>query len=163
MKKATILLSACTMFFASCTTTNKSVTSVPMRVASSIDPVKADYTVDVNSKLSGSSSSTWVLGFIKLSGDATYADGMSYSSSFAQGQEGFMRLFGLFGQAKVVQVKSAAAYNSISNTDADFIANPQYTVKQTKVLFGLVKTYDADVKGYKGKFTKIYQGEAVKK
>ena len=64
---------------------------------------------------------------------------------------------------KLGQVKAAAAYNSIEGTDADFIANPNYSVKQTKILFGLIKSYEADITGYKGKYTKIYQGESLKK
>ena len=161
MKKLTILMSACTLLFMSCTTTNKSVTSVSVKPYSVVDPMKVDYIVDVNSKLKGNSKSTWILGLLKVSGDAAYADGVSYSASMGEG--GFARIIGLFGSMKLGQVKAAAAYNSIEGTDADFIANPQYNVKQTKILFGLVKSYEADITGFKGKYTRIYQGEAVKK
>ncbi len=140
----------------SCQTTNKAVQSVPFSIGTTIDPIAADYSVDINSKLKGSSESVWVFG-LKLSGDPTYADGVNYSTNFNQGQEGFMRLFGDFAARKTTQVKAAAAYKAVTGSDADFIANPMYNVTQTKTFFGLVKTYKAEVTGYKGKYTKIYQ------
>jgi hypothetical protein len=123
----------------SCTTTNKSVTSVALRPSSMVDPIKADYTVDINSRLNGSSKSTWLLGLLRVAGDASYADGVTYASNTGQG--GFANIFGMFGSMKLSQVKAAAAFNSMSGSDADFIANPNYTVKQTKILFGLIKKY----------------------
>jgi uncharacterized FlgJ-related protein len=161
MKKLTIAFSLITLAFISCTTTNKSVTSVAMKPTSMVDPMKADYTVDINAKLNGSSKSTWLLGLLRISGDAAYADGVTYASNMGQG--GFANVFGMFGAIKLNQVKAAAAFNSMSGSDADFIANPNYTVKQTKILFGLIKSYEADITGYKGKYTKIYQGESLKK
>jgi hypothetical protein len=140
----------------SCQTTNKAVQSVPFNIGTTIDPIAADYTVDINSKLKGSSESVWILGF-KISGDPTYADGVNYTTNFGEGQEGFMRLFGKFAARKTTQVKAAAAYKAVTGTDADFIANPMYNVVQQKSFFGLVKTYKAEVTGYKGKYTKIYQ------
>jgi hypothetical protein len=147
------------ILFASCTTTNKSVTSVPINPVGRLDPVKADYTIDMKSKLSGESKSIWLFGFLKLSGDPNYADGIVYSSNFGTGQEGFMRLFGSFAMRKVTQTKAAAAYNAVESSNGDFIVNPHYSVKQTKLLFGLIKSYSASVTGYKGKYTNIYQGK----
>jgi hypothetical protein len=161
MKKLTIVFTLFTVMLVSCTTTNKSVTSVSVKPYSVVDPMKVDYSVDINSKLKGNSKSTWILGLLRISGDAAYADGVSYSASLGQG--GFSKIFGLFGSMKLSQVKAAAAYNSLEGTDADFIANPQYNVKQTKILLGLIKTYEADITGFKGKYTKMYQGEPVKK
>ena len=162
MKKILFAAATVILFATSCTTTNKSVSTVPVRPRSSVDPLKVDYVVDMKSKLEGNSKSVWLLGFIKLSGDPTYADGISYSSSFADGQEGFMRLFGSFTQRKIVQAKSAAAYMAVEGKDADFIANPQYTITQSKILFGIVKSYNATVNGYKGKYIKMYQGQPEK-
>jgi len=145
----------------SCQTTNKAVQSVPFNIGTTIDPIAADYTVDINSKLKGASESVWIFGF-KISGDPTYADGINYTTNFNEGQEGFMRLFGKFAARKTTQVKAAAAYKAVSGTDADFIANPMYNVVQTKSFFGLIKTYKAEVTGYKGKYTKIYQNTNYK-
>jgi hypothetical protein len=88
---------------------------------------------------------------------------MEYSSNWSNGQEGFMRLFGSFALRKVTQTKAAAAYKATTNNEADFIANPQYSVTQTKILFGIIKNYSATVTGYKGKYTKMYQGKDDRK
>ncbi len=161
MKKLNFFLATLALVFSlvSCTTTNKSVSSVPVVLRSSPAPLEVDYTVDINKKLQGSSKSTYILGFLRIAGDNTYADGMSYSSQFASGQEGFMKLFGSFAQFKIVRTKASAAYNALSSSDADFIANPHYSIKQTKLLFGLIKSYEAEVTGWKGKYTKAYKGE----
>ena len=122
MRKISTILLSFVLFATSCTTTNKSVTSVPLQPRSSVDPIKVDYTIDMKSKMTGTSKSVWILGFFKLSGDPTYADGITYSSSFGAGQEGFMRIFG--APRKITQTKAAAAFNAVNDTDADFIANP---------------------------------------
>lgn len=152
-------LMAAVVLMASCSTTNKSVTTVPVTLTSQSNPLKADFTVDMKSKISGTSKSVWLLGYFRIAGDRTYADGVNYSANFGSGQEGFMRLFGLFSIRKVTQTKAAAAYNAVEGSGADFIADPHYSIKQTKVLFGLIKTYEAEVTGYKGKVTRLYQGE----
>jgi hypothetical protein len=126
------------------------------------DPLKVDYNVDISKKLSGESNSIWLLGFIRISGDRTYADGMEYSANFNTGQEGFMRLFGALATRKVTQTKAAAAYKALENSNADFIANPHYVTKQTKILFGLIKNYNAQVSGWPGKYTKAYQGAPIR-
>jgi len=158
MKKLIAITIVAFTFF-SCATTNQSVQSVPMKIVTAIDPIKADYTINMKNKIEGSSKSVWLLGFFRIYGNSTYADGMSYTANFGTGQEGFARLFGISAISKVAQTKAAAAYRAIESSNADFIANPHYTIKQTKLLFGIIKNYNATVSGYSGKYTKLYQGK----
>jgi len=143
-------------FMSSCTSTNKSVSSVPIVLKSAPAPLEVDYNVDISQKLQGTSKATYLLGLLRLGGDNTYADGMSYSTFTGQG---YISIPGLLASAKIARVKAAAAYKAVASKDADFIANPNYTIRQTRILFGLVSSFEANVIGWSGKYTKAYKGE----
>lgn len=122
-----------------CSSINSSATSLPLSGVVSTD-VKAD--IEVGEKISGQSSATKVL-FFTLGAETEFADGVAYSAGGSGGQ---MLPFGT--PNPVESVKAAAAYNAITESGADVIVAPRYTVKKNDfVVFG---TIDVTVEGYKG-------------
>ncbi|MDG1315513.1 MAG: hypothetical protein P8P29_08340, partial [Flavobacteriaceae bacterium] len=62
---------------------------------------------------------------LKVSGDNEFADGIF--------------------RGKVGGTQSAAAYKAVSNSDADVLVNPQYTLKKTTGFLCLWTTYKSTV------------------
>lgn len=116
-----------------CASVNKSHIYSPVGVSISSD-MTADVDVDLSKKLTGSASATFLLGVIKVEGDSKYADG-----------------YGGFGQIGLV--KSAAAFNAISNGNGDVLVSPQYTVNTEN--YFLYKTIKVEVSGFEGKIKAI--------
>ncbi|MDX1458534.1 MAG: hypothetical protein R3276_13170 [Marinobacter sp.] len=115
------------------------VSSSPVPLNGSVDTnLTAD--IEVGEKITGSSSATKIL-FFTMSDDSEYADGMTYGAGGGSG-------LSLGGLDPVSAVKSAAAYNAISESGADVIVAPRYVVKKNDyVVYG---TIEVTVEGYKG-------------
>ncbi|MDX1756996.1 MAG: hypothetical protein R3175_13120 [Marinobacter sp.] len=115
------------------------VSSSPVPLNGSVDTnLTAD--IEVGEKITGSSSATKIL-FFTMSDDSEYADGMTYGN-------GGGSALSLGGLDPVSAVKSAAAYNAISESGADVIVAPRYVVKKNDYL--VYGTIEVTVEGYKG-------------
>ena len=132
------VLAASVLAMTSCGGTQNTAThSSPVRSrAVNLDPIKADININEEEKLSGSSSSTYVIGF-RVSGDQNYADGVNFSTM-------------AFHLGRVRQVKSAAAYNAMLDKGYDVLVHPTYNIKVERGIF--VQKYTATVEGYGGKY-----------
>lgn len=132
------LLATSLLAMTSCGVTQNTAThSSPVRSrAVNLDPIKADININEEEKLSGSSSSTYVIGF-RVSGDQNYADGVNFSTM-------------AFHLGRVRQVKSAAAYNAMLDKGYDVLVHPTYNIKVERGIF--VQKYTATVEGYGGKY-----------
>ena len=118
----------------SCGSTNKShvYSDLDIKVKTALE-AKVD--VNMNKKLLGSSSATYLFGLIRIFGDSKYADG-----------------YGGFG--KIGRLKSAAAYKAIKKGRGDILVSPQYEVVKSRYFF-IFSVYDVKVRGYDGKITSI--------
>ena len=132
------LLATSLLAMTSCGVTQNTATqSSPVRSrAVNLDPIKADININEEEKLSGSSSSTYVIGF-RVSGEQNYADGVNFSTM-------------AFHLGRVRQVKSAAAYNAMLDQGYDVLVHPTYNIKVERGIF--VQKYTATVEGYGGKY-----------
>jgi len=131
MKKILMLLIF--LIFTGCSTVNKSTIASPISVSTSSE-INAN--IKVGDKISGSSKTNLLLGFWILSGPTEFADGV-FAGLIANP-------FDPIGPAK-----SAAAFDAISNSGADVIINPQYTVKVDRTL--VYTNIEVTVTGYNGK------------
>ena len=96
--------------------------------------LNAEITVNTNTKLQGSASSTLLFGLLKVSGDSKYSDGYG-------------------GLGAVGKTKSAAAFKALNGSDADILVSPQYVVEVNNQI--LQKTIKGTVTGYGGKINSI--------
>ena len=138
MKNIYIILISILFTFTSCQT-NKGVVHFKDVVNKQVmtDELYADMEIDSNTKLSGTSKSTYFLCF-RIKGDNGYSDVLgTWASLFS------------FGAGSAI--KLAATYNALEGTDADFLARPTY--KMTTKNYILFSTMEATVEGYKGKYT----------
>lgn len=122
------------ILLAGCSSLNTSQFSEPFsgRVSSNL---KAD--VAVGEKISGSASSILLFGLITLGAPNKLADGVIYGG--VPGNPYFN---------PYEELKSAAAYNAVTEGKADVIIAPRYTISGTN--YFLFKTLNATVSGYKG-------------
>ena len=118
----------------SCGSTNKSYvySDLDIKVKTALE-AKVD--VNMDKKLLGSSSATYLFGLIRIFGDSKYVDG-----------------YGGFG--KIGKLKSAAAYKAIKKGKGDILVSPQYEVVKSRYFF-IFSVYDVKVRGYDGKITSI--------
>jgi len=101
--------------------------------------------VEVGEKITGKASVTKIL-FFTIANDKEFADGVSYG---ADGSAAGALPF----ENPVSKAKSAAAYKAITESGADIIVAPRYTVKSEDFLiFG---TINVTVEGYKGTIKSI--------
>jgi len=136
MKNFYIYLSICLFFLtSSCSVLNKSTNAAYFEAQADVDPVRVSVIVDDTKKIQGNSKATYVLGFLKISGDSSYADGVYRSYNPLD---------------KVSPVSAAAAFKALKKSNADVIVNPQYEVKRTNYI--LWQTVEATVTGMKGTF-----------
>ncbi len=116
-----------------CSSLNQSAVS-PALEHRATSEFKAD--VEVGKKTTGKSTTTVILGFIKL-GDNQFADGVGYGTGFSLGLSG------------AEGAKSAAAYKAIKAANADILVAPTYIVKEEG--FGpIYTTIEAEVTGFAG-------------
>jgi hypothetical protein len=116
-----------------CSSLNQSAVSPPIE-----HRVITEYITDmeVGRRISGKSTTTVILGFIKL-GDSEYADGVSYGTGFS------------FSLGGAEGAKSAAAYKAIKAGKADILIAPTYVVRE----YGfspIYTTIEAEVTGFAG-------------
>jgi hypothetical protein len=159
MKKSLLKFSfifAALIFFSSCTTTSRAFQSstIPAKNVE-LDPIKADIKVDNSKKLTGESSSSYLL-FFRLKGDDKYADGINFSTEAALTKRlwSFLNPFSLIKKVAtgdaLGKVKRAAAYKALEGSDADILVHPTYTITEKSYLIFYV--FKAEVKGYAGKY-----------
>lgn len=116
-----------------CSSLNQSAVSPSLKQEVTTE-FKAD--VEVGKKTTGKSTTTVILGFIKL-GDNQFADGVGYGTGFSLGLSG------------AEGAKSAAAYKAIKAANADILVAPTYVIKEEG--FGpLYTTIEAEVTGFAG-------------
>ena len=124
-----------------CVALNENAVSAPY-TAKTKTPV-FEPAVTVGDKATGVAMGTTVLGLFWI-GPSEFADGVVYNGGMFD-----------FGFGKAAQVKSAAAYNAIKDSQADILVGPKYVVeKRDYVIFSTMK---ATVSGYKGKITGFSQ------
>lgn len=145
MKKivAPLLLLSVVMLTSGCTIHNANTASAPLHVNLVSNDLKAD--VAVGEKISGQAKVTYFMIF-EFGGTGKYADGVSYDGTSTQvGGDIFAAL--LAGNT-YAGVKSSAAYDAISKSNADVIISPRYVLEVQDFL--IFKTVEAKVTGYKG-------------
>lgn len=136
--------------FTSCSTTNKGIQSSPVISRNvHLDPIKADIKVDNENKLSGESSSAYLL-FFRVSGDNTFADGVNYSTAASASLKNLLNPFKFFEFIRLNKVRSAAAYNALSFGNCDVLVHPTYTNRVENYI--LFKRYTSKVEGYGAKY-----------
>lgn len=114
--------------------------------------LEAELDINMEEKLSGTSSATYLLGLLQISGDSSYVDGYGTSNSLNPIS---MLTSMLPVGVNLSKVKSAAVYNAIMGSEADVLVSPQYLIKVNKALiFTSVKVI---VKGYPGYIKDIRQ------
>lgn len=134
MKKVTLAAIPLILLVAGCTSVNQ---SAPSSFTGPATSGCLHYETKVGAAISGESSVTRILGFIRL-GDTEFADGVAFgTSSFSLG----------FSDAD--DAKSAAAYKAIKKSGADTIVAPKYVLTQES-FFGIYKTTHAKVSGLEG-------------
>ena len=135
----------------SCVTTNKGYQSSPVISRNvQLDPIKADINVNQTAKLVGESTSTY-LGFLRISGDNTIADGITYSTDASASTFSQLNPLNLITQGRLTQVRGAAAYKALKHGDYDVLVHPIYTI--TTEDFLIIKKYTVKVEGYGAKYT----------
>ena len=135
MKKTTIALAiALTTLTTGCTTFHASQYSADLS-AKVNGNINTD--IDVGEKITGDSKVVTVLGFLNF-GDDKFADGVSYGSGSSYS----------FGGRAAEEAKSAASYKAITNTKADVIVMPRYSIEVADFL--IFKTTEVHVIGNKG-------------
>jgi len=153
-------LPVCCLFIAlitlsSCVSTHRGFQSSPVIIRNvDLDPIKADITVNEN-KVVGESTSNYFkllmpfvfagvpLYYIRVNGDKTYVDGIKYSTDIIYPQ--------LVINSLVSKVRASAAYNALENTDADFLVNPNYSVKVRNTWF--LTTITVSVTGFPASYS----------
>ena len=127
------------LFFSSCVSTNKAYQSSPVIARNvTLDPIKADITIDESRKLQGQSITSYFL-CIRLSGNNTYTDGICYSTD-------------AFKSGRLKKMRSAAAYDALQTGDYDVLVHPTYEIRTDNFL-GMYKIYTVKVSGYGAKYS----------
>lgn len=158
-----VIVISLTVFY-SCVSTNKGFQSSPVIVRNvDLDPITAD--IDVSTKkVFGESTSKYfklhavyflvppTVLHIRLKGDRTYIDGIDYSTDIIYPKPLINNL--------VSKVRSSAAYKALENTNADFLVNPQYSVKISDKWF--TKEITVTVSGYPASYKNFRSEEIIK-
>lgn len=142
MKKLALLAAVASVALSACVSTNESTPSGALQ-AKVYTKQYAD--VAVGSKVSAESSAKVIFGFITISEDNKYADGVNYSGSAAAAKGGLLDLSFLDASTKV---KSAAAYKALKNSNADVLVAPTYETEVNN--FFVFKDIKVKVNAYKG-------------
>jgi len=143
LKKACFLLFATVLLFSSCLSTRKGYQSLPVISRNvTLDPIKADITVDESKKLYGQSTISYFL-FFRVSGDNYFTDGIHFSTDVSSGRP--------IKAGKLNKVRNIAAYDALQTGDYDILVHPTYEIK--KVNYVLYKKYTVKVSGYGAKYS----------
>ena len=136
--KLMTLAAAAMLSLSACASTHQGVASAPL-----VGPLKSDKIANIKAgeKVTAESSAKVILGFITLSDDNKYADGVNYA--------GENRIPGMSMFDSTSKVKSAAAYKAVQQSDADVLLAPVYETEVND--YFLWKDVKATVKAYSGK------------
>ena len=158
--------------FSSCISTNRLTDSSPVDGPGSVQhhQLEADITVDDSKKIKGNSKSTYFLMF-RVEGDNEYADGVNYRAMTLKGGSFFGKLLSALNPFKILnklmtgdaagKVQSAAAYDALSGSEADFIAHPTYSY--TRKNYFIVQQFEATVEGYPGYYSNFRSFDPAKR
>ncbi len=91
-----------------------------------------------NKEISGEGYSSYILGFIKVSGESEFADGVTYGAGTS---------------GEYADLKSAAAYDAIMKNGCDVIIAPRYIVETSNAFF--FRSVTVKVYGYPGKYLMV--------
>ena len=146
MKKIAVYTSiiAGALFATGCSTTNASKLSGPASAVTTTLVATPD--VEKGDKITGTVTITKILGGLITLGDTKYADGVQFTSSVNQQQQGF--LASILGDQTYARAKAAASYKACENNGADLILCPSYVMDKTDYL--LFSTTTCKVDGFKG-------------
>lgn len=117
----------------SCTQLTQTARLAEGPVVLGVDTIKAHVNVDTTKSLLGMSSTTHILGFIRI-GDNEFADYPGINLGFN-------------GNSRE---KRAAVYKALDGTNADVLVNPKYIVREQRAFFFRKTT--VQVAGFGGKF-----------
>ena len=117
----------------SCTQLTQTARLAEGPVVLGVDTIKAHVNVDTTTSLIGMSSTTHILGFIRL-GDNEFADYPDINLGFNRN----------------TREKRAAVYQALEGTNADVLVNPKYIVREQRAFFFRKTT--VQVAGFGGKF-----------
>ena len=117
----------------SCTHLTQTARLAEGPVVLGVDTIKAHVNVDTTTSLIGMSSTTHILGFIRL-GDNEFADYPGINLGFNRN----------------TREKRAAVYQALQGTNADVLVNPKYIVREQRAFFFRKTT--VQVAGFGGKF-----------
>ena len=123
-----------------CSATHQGVASAPL-----VSYLESNQVANIQTgqKVSAESSAKVILGFITLSEDNKYADGVNYAGASAL--SGFSLL------DSTSPVKSAAAYKALKKSNADVLVAPIYETEVDN--YFLWKDVKAKVSAYSGKIS----------
>ena len=134
MNRTLLLLGTVTAFgFGSCSTLSETAKLAQGPVLLAVNPVRADVNVDTTKSLLGTSSTTHILGFIRL-GDHEFADYPGIS----------------FGIGGATREKRAAIYKALEGTGSDVLVNPKFIVREKRAF--IFRKTTVQVAGFGGKF-----------
>ena len=108
------------------------------------DKIKAEMNFHLQEKRRGQASAWYIFWFWKVAGSNKFAE--------VKGGDGGS----IFGH-RIAVIKSAALYDALGDFDYDMLVNPQYYCEIRKYLFGIVKSYKVEVKGYGATIKTLYQ------
>ena len=117
----------------SCTQLTQTARLAEGPVVLGVDTIKAHVNVDTTTSLIAMSSTTHILGFIRL-GDNEFADYPGINLGFNRN----------------TREKRAAVYQALEGTNADVLVNPKYIVREQRAFFFRKTT--VQVAGFGGKF-----------
>lgn len=152
MKKLALLAAVASVALSACVSTNEGTPSGALQTKVYTKQV-AD--VAVGQKVSAESSAKVILGFITISEDNKYADGVNYSGA-AAANGGLLDFSFLDASSKV---KSAAAYKALKNNNADVLVAPTYETEVNN--FFVFKDIKVKVNAYKGNIRGFSQDKAA--
>ncbi len=89
-------------------------------------------------KITGEAYSGYLFGFINVSGENKYVDGVTFETST---------------NGEYSDLKSAAAYNAIRKAGCDVLIAPKYVVETSNVFF--YRSVSVKVTGYPGKYVVV--------
>ena len=116
----------------SCTQLTQTARLAEGPVVLDVDTIKAHVNVDTTTSLIGMSSTTHILGFIRL-GDNEFADYPGINLGFNRN----------------TREKRAAVYQALEGTNADVLVNPKYIVREQRAF--LFRKTTVQVAGFGGK------------
>ncbi len=151
MKKI-FTVSLIAILLASCSSTQTAFDSSPVNSKSvDLDPIKADINVNEESKIKGSSESTYFL-FFRLSGDQVYADvDFDDQKDLTTSVLSLLNPFNWIYNGGESKTRSAAAYKALKKNNDDVIVDANYTTTVKNYI--IFKKFKVDVEGYGAKYS----------